>query len=118
MNKAATIFLLFCVFFPRISTAQTSIDSLILNCKKIDFENLKRMSDRFYSNAHDCDSLSTGTTIEKRYCLNVRLQREDSLLNKKLNDIIEKALVSKNDTLFIQQLKITLVHDKNYKQVM
>jgi uncharacterized protein YecT (DUF1311 family) len=79
------------------------MDSLILNSKKIDFKNLKQLSDRFYSNTYDCDSLSSGTYPEKRYCLNIQLQREDSLLKKKLNDII----VNEDDTLFVKKIKMT-----------
>jgi hypothetical protein len=108
MNTAVKIILFYCILVTGISVAQTSMDSLILNSKKINFENLKRISNEIYNNAYDCDSLSTGTTVELRYCLNIWLQREDSLLKKKLNEIIE----SKNDTLyddalFIKKIKLT-----------
>ena len=99
MDKKLKLCLLLGVFFAKISVAQTFIDSLIINNQKIDFENLIRMVDGFYHKSHDCDSLSNGTTVEKRYCLNIRLQREDSLLKKTLNYIIE----NENDTLFIKK---------------
>ena len=110
MNKGLKICLFFCAFFAKISVAQTSMDSLILNSKKIDFENLKRLAgifgpskyDMFSSIYNDCDSFGTGTTVEERYCLNIRLQREDSLLRKALNDMIEDI----NDTLFIKEVKL------------
>jgi uncharacterized protein YecT (DUF1311 family) len=100
MNKKLTICLFFCVFFTEISVAQTSMDSLIFNIKKIDFENLKRISDRLYHKSIDCDSIET--TLEERYCLNRQLQHEDSLLKKKLNDII----VNENDASFAKRLEI------------
>ncbi len=79
------------------------IDSLILHAPKINFQNLKKLSQTFYSDKHDCDSLSSGTTVELRYCLNIQFQKEDSLLQRKLNELINQ----ENDTAVINQLKLT-----------
>lgn len=111
MNKRLKMYLFFCVFFAEISMAQTSIDSLILNSKKIDFENLKRLADIFYSKNHDCDSFSTGTTPELRYCLNMQLQREDSLLKQAVNSIIDNIKTMDttdfDNTSFIKKIELT-----------
>ena len=101
MSKKLKIYLFFCVFLAEISVAQTTMDSLIINNKKIDFENLKQISDRLYHKSIDCNSIES--TLEERYCLNIQLQQEDSLLKKKLNDLI----VNENDVLFTKQLEIT-----------
>ena len=103
MNAKLKICLFFCIFFTEISVAQTPIDSLILNSEKIDFENLKQLSNRFFHKSFDCDSLNSGTSVELRYCLNMRLQREDSLLRAALNDINSTF----DDTLFIKKIKLT-----------
>ncbi|MDL2297390.1 hypothetical protein LJC68_10150 [Bacteroidales bacterium OttesenSCG-928-B11] len=90
--------------------AQMSIDSLILNSKKIDFENLKQLSDMFSANYdifspiyNDCDSYSEGIGPALRHCLRVQLLREDSLLKKKINDVIADTI----DTLSMRKLKLT-----------
>jgi len=101
MKNAAKIFLLFCMFFAKISVAQTSMDSLILKSKKIDFENLKQLTDRFSHHRINCDS-TQGTTLELRYCLNMQLQQEDSLLKKALNDKIKDV----KDILFIKEVEL------------
>ncbi|MDR0941421.1 MAG: DUF1311 domain-containing protein [Bacteroidales bacterium] len=92
--------------------AQTPMDSLILNSKKIDFDHLKQVSDRLYHSFYNCDSLSTGTTIELRYCLTVQLQRENSLLQKRLQEIIDTASQYVDDTmynnkLFVEKIELT-----------
>ena len=89
-----------------------TMDSLVINSKKIDFEYLKQLSDKFYHRLFDCDSLSTGTTVELRYCLNMQLQREDSLLKKQLQDIITNITESNVDTLYnnisiIEKIEVT-----------
>jgi uncharacterized protein YecT (DUF1311 family) len=101
MNKRLRICLCFYIFFTGISFAQIPADSLILNNKKIDFENLKQISDSFYHKSIDCDSIES--TLEKRYCLNIQLQKEDSLLKKRLNNLI----ANENDALFTKQLEMT-----------
>ena len=81
------------------------MDSLILNSQKIDFENLKQLSDQIFHKSFDCDSLS-GTSVELRYCLNMQLQREDSLLKKRLQDIIANITENSDDTLYNNTLFI------------
>ena len=99
-------------FFPQkeLIILETPMDSLIFNSQKIDIENIKRLSDMYSAKYDifspiydDCDSYSVGITPELRHCLRIQLQREDSLLKKKINDIIADTI----DTLSIKKLKLT-----------
>lgn len=111
MNKKLKICLFFFLCVAKISVAQTSMNSLILNSKKIDFENLKRVAAQFGSSEYDifspiyddCNSYGEGTTRDLRFCLNIQLQREDSLMRKALNDMIAGI----NDPSFIKKVKLT-----------
>ncbi|MCL2098430.1 MAG: hypothetical protein FWH23_06695 [Bacteroidales bacterium] len=119
MNKVAKIFLIFFVFFTKTSVAQTLMDSLVLNSQKINFENIKQLSDMlsakydiFSPIYDDCDSYSEGINPALRHCLRIQLQREDSLLKKELQNIVLQLNENKHDTLnnnisFIEKIELT-----------
>jgi len=119
MSKIKKIFLIFCAFFTNVAVAQTAMDSLILNSKKIDSEILKQQSslirnsrkidfeleqllNKLYS---DCDYLYERTPEE----LSFWLQEADSQLKEKLNKIIE-SYKNDNETdgaLAIKKIELT-----------
>lgn len=72
---------------------------------KIDIQNLKKQAYLINTGMINCDS-TTGTIIEDRICANLELQKQDSLLQLELDNLI-KELQTVNDTGTIKKIKDT-----------
>lgn len=80
-------------------------DSLIYHAKKIDMQTIKDQSYLKFANKINCDS-TNGTSIEEIICANLELQKQDSLLQLELGNLINE-LQTVNDTVTIMKIKQT-----------
>jgi uncharacterized protein YecT (DUF1311 family) len=89
----------------KAQTAKDSLEYSVSNAQKINIQTLKNQSYLKLAIQINCDSTS-GTIIEDRICANLELQRQDSLLQLELGNLINE-LQTVNDTVTIMKIKQT-----------
>ena len=100
-NKTVVFFIAYFFCVSLSIKAQVPKDS----ANKIDMQNLKKQAYLIHAGKINCDS-TTGTIIEDRICANLELQKQDSLLQLELGNLINE-LQTVNDTVTIKKIKLT-----------
>lgn len=102
MKNKTTVFLI--IYFICVSLsikAQVPKDS----ANKLDMQIIKNQSYLKFAKQINCDS-TMETTIVERICANLELQKQDSLLQLELGNLINE-LQTINDTVTIKKIKLT-----------